>query len=148
RVIVGRPGGESRFQRQRSNGHPDVVELRAFNESKTGVPGRQPAQQGNKSGTEKRNAHRGAFWKRPTPNNVAPKKRKNKKVPPDHELKVVPFTRSGFEKVSDAEDDNRRQDKGDVCWRSVTPTPARFPNTPADQADEGQRKRNPQAEVC
>ncbi len=148
RMIVGRVTGESRFYRQRPKRRAGVVESRALDESKARVSGRESTQQGNKPGSEKCNAHRRPFRKGPAADDVAPKKGKNKKVAPDHELKVVPFPWGGFEKVPRGEDNNCRQDKGDVRWRSVTPTPARFPNTPSDQADEGQRKRNPQAEVC
>src|SRR5947199_10790407 len=86
RMIVGRVTGESRFYRQRPKRCAGVVESRALDESKARVSGRESTQQGNKSGTEKRNAHRCPIWKRPTPNDIATKKRKHKKVDPDQQL--------------------------------------------------------------
>src|SRR5439155_25337333 len=45
-------------------------------------------------------------------------------------------------------DQNGGDDKGYIRRRSVAPAPSSFPNTPADQAHERHRQRNPQAEVC
>src|SRR5207247_9582602 len=60
---------------------------------------------------------------------------------------IVPLPWRGFEKITYAEDYNSGQDKRYVSWRSITPTPAGFPNTPADHPHEHHRQGNPQAEV-
>src|SRR6266542_3265498 len=99
-MIVGRVCGEAGFHRQRPNRCASGVESRALDESEAWVPGRQSPEQGNKSRTKQRNANRRPFRKCPAPDDVAPQKRQNEKVAPDHELEIVPFPWRGFEKVT------------------------------------------------
>src|SRR6266568_2295547 len=104
RAIEGRVCGEAGFHRQRPHRCAGVVEPCALDESKARVPGGQAAEQSDKSRTKQRDANRCPFRKGPAPEDVAPQKRQNEKVAPDHELEVVPFPWRGFEKITYAED--------------------------------------------
>src|SRR3954447_4811374 len=96
---------------------------------------REAAHQRDKARPEQCSTHCRAFGKRPSTNDIAPQERKDDKITPDHELEVVPFPWRGFQKITDRENYNRRHHKGDVRRRFIAPSPASFPNTPADQAD-------------
>src|SRR5438132_13633231 len=146
-MIVGGVGGESGFHRQRPNHLANVVESRALDDSKARMPGRQSAKQGDKSRTEECKTNGRSFRKSPAPEYIAPQEGQNEKVAPDHELEIVPLPWRGFEKITYAKNYNSGQDKRYVSWWSITPTPAGFPNTPADQPHEHHRQGNPQAEV-
>src|SRR5581483_8509026 len=93
RMIVGRVCGETRLHGQRSNRRADCVESCAVNQSKARMPGSQAAQQRNKTGSKQRDAGNGALWKRPAPNQIAPQKRQNEKVSPNHQFEIVPIPR-------------------------------------------------------
>src|SRR5437764_43850 len=85
RMIVGRVGSETSLNGQRSNRRADRIESRAVHQSKTWVPGSQPAQQRDKTRSEECNAGNCSFRKRPAPNQITPQKWENEKVTPNHQ---------------------------------------------------------------
>jgi hypothetical protein len=105
-LIEGGIGGESCFYRQGPNRCSGVVESRALDESKAWVSGRQSTEQGNKAGPEKCDAHRRPFRKGPAANDVAPQKRQNEEIAPNHQFEIVPIPRRGFNEIANAEDHN------------------------------------------
>src|SRR5205809_8055330 len=77
RVIVGRVGSETSLNGQRSNRRADRIESRAVHQSKTWVPGSQPAQQRDKTRSKECNAGNWCCRKFPVPNQSSPQEWEN-----------------------------------------------------------------------
>src|SRR4029077_3220903 len=143
RMIVGRGDSEASLNGQRPNRRADCIESRAINQSKARMPRSPAAQQRDKPGSEECDAGNDSFWKRPAPNQIAPQKRENEKVPPTHQFEIVPIPWRGLNEVPNREDHNRRQHKCDVRRRFRTPTPTGFPSAPATKRYQCQGKHDP-----
>src|SRR5215831_3404441 len=146
-MVVSRVRGEASFHRQRSKCRADVIEPGAFDQSKAGVSGRQPAEQRDKSRTKKQQTCSRAFRERPLPNDVAPQERQNQKITPYHELQIVPIPRRRLDKIAESENHDRGEHERDIRRGLVAPTPFALPNTPGAQSNKPQRQRYPQTEV-
>src|SRR5262249_40187751 len=142
-MIVGRVSGKSGIQRQRPKCRADVIESSSLNQSKARVPGGQTTKQRDKSRTEQQQACCRPFRKGPTPDDVAPQERQNKKVAPHHKFEIVPLPWGGLNEVAENENHDCRQHESDIRWRPVAPTPLAFPNTPDAQSNKPQCQRHP-----
>src|SRR5437899_6076636 len=130
-VVISRVRGESGFHGQRSKRRADVVESGPFNQSKAGMPGREAAKQRDKSRTEKQQTRSRAFREGPARDNVAPQERQNEKVPPYHQLEVVPIPRSGLDEIAERENYDGGHHTSNIRRRLVAPVPFAFPNAPS-----------------
>src|SRR5262249_23474175 len=142
-MIVGRESGEASLNWQRLNRRADRIESRALNQPKTRMSGSQTAKQRDKTRSEERNTGDRPFRKRPARKQIAPQKRENEKVPPNHEFEIVPIPRCGLNKIANDKDHNSRQHKRDVRRRRLTPAPASFPSAPDTHCYQCQRKQDP-----
>src|SRR6476469_11166002 len=122
-MIKGGPGGESGVHRQWPKRSADVIEPGSLNQSKARVSDRQAAKQTDKARTEEQETHNGPFRKDPAPNDVAPQKRQDQKIAPNHELEIVPFPRGGLNEIAENENHDCRHHESDVRWWPVAPPP-------------------------
>ena len=142
-VVISRVRGESSFHGQRAKRRADVIESGPFNQSKAGMPGREAAKQRDESGTEEQQTCRRTFREGPARDDVAPQERQNEKVPPYHQLEVVPIPRSGLDKITESENYDGRHHASNIRRRLVAPVPLAFPNAPSAEPNKPQRQRHP-----